>query len=162
MQLFRAPLQDLRCALCHDRLEAALAQACGACGTLLHRDCAGEVEGCLTLGCEGVQQTFAEFMQARDGPWVRWGMLCGAILGSIIGLAFPWHGIGAEVSVLWQLIATVLRGALTGVILGPAVGFAVRAWLEERAPAAHRPCPECAGPLVLEGTYCKACGYERS
>lgn len=41
----------LRCALCHSDLPAFVRE-CGACGTLLHTDCARELGRCPTLGCD--------------------------------------------------------------------------------------------------------------
>jgi hypothetical protein len=68
-----------RCAYCHADLPA-IVRECGACGTLIHTDCAHELAVCPTLGCEASLGV----ARRRKHPPAR--KLIAVVLGAILML----------------------------------------------------------------------------
>lgn len=83
----------MRCAFCHEQLDAEAARVCPDCGTMVHRPCADDLLSCPTLGCENAsfatgpprRPARTEPGRARRAFWVLFGLL-GPALAFLVDL----------------------------------------------------------------------------
>jgi hypothetical protein len=74
------------------------------------------------------RDTYAEALERMDGPLARKSMAWGAALGALLGwLALPLDLHDA--SPLAESVASLVRGGMTGFVVGPLIAFAARAIL---------------------------------
>lgn len=113
-RLHPRPSPDLRCAVCHDTLQAEAA-ACPGCATQLHPECWGLLRGpCPTRGCRGAGLEAGD-LRARNGAalvvLLAW-LLCGLAVWALPEA----QGMVDRFDQLMSLVVWVIAGPLLGVV----------------------------------------------
>jgi hypothetical protein len=104
----RARASDVRCAVCHDRLEGAR-RLCAGCGTVAHDSCLAELARCPTLGCPGSHRRVVVVeVPPSSRPWVLRALVTASLTFAGVALA-AHHGDGLLCLLL--LVAHVFVGA---------------------------------------------------